>query len=74
VGIDVASRRELIAWRAADTQTICREVGADTLAYNTLEGLTSAVGLPRVCHACFSCRYPFPGLDVEKLESMFGGR
>jgi amidophosphoribosyltransferase len=74
MGIDVASRGELIAWRAAGTQTICREVGADTLAYNTLEGLTSAVGLPRVCHACFSCRYPFPGLDVENLESMFGGR
>jgi len=74
MGIDVASRGELLAWRATDIDTIRREVGADTLAYNTLEGLTSAVGLPKVCHACFSCSYPFPGLDVEKLEEMFGGR
>ena len=74
MGIDVASRRELVAWRATDIDAIRREIGADTLAYNTLEGLTSAVGLPKVCHACFSCRYPFPGLNVENLERMFGGR
>lgn len=74
MGIDVASRGELLAWRAVDTDAIRREVGADTLAYNTLEGLISSVGLPKVCHACFSCSYPFPDLDVEKLEKMFGGR
>lgn len=74
MGIDIASREELLACRAIDTDAISKEVGADTLAYNTLEGLTSAVGLPKVCHACFSCSYPFPGLDAEKLERMFGGR
>lgn len=74
MGIDIASREELIAWRATDIGAICKEIGADTLAYNTLKELISAIGLPSACHACFSCRYPFPGLDVERLERMFGGR
>jgi len=70
MGIDVASRLELAVWRARGIDDIRREIGADSLNYNTLDGLVKAVGLSRVCHACFSCSYPFNGVTMEELEEM----
>ncbi|MEM0000184.1 MAG: amidophosphoribosyltransferase [Desulfurococcaceae archaeon] len=57
MGIDVASTRELIY----DTSggEVAKELGADSVVYNTLDNVVKAVGLPSVCHACFSCNYPF---------------
>ncbi|MCX8185144.1 MAG: amidophosphoribosyltransferase [Sulfolobales archaeon] len=71
MGIDIASRKELLAWGKSSIEDIKNSVGADSLAYNSLKALEQSVNLPRVCHACFSCRYTFPGLAVCDLEKMF---
>jgi amidophosphoribosyltransferase len=60
-GIDMATRQELIAAKL-DVESIRRHIGADTLGYLSLEGVTRAIGLPtaRFCTACFSGDYPIP--------------
>ncbi|MCS7099193.1 MAG: amidophosphoribosyltransferase [Sulfolobales archaeon] len=71
MGIDIASRKELLAWGRSSAENIRDSIGADSLAYNSLKALRRSVDLPRVCHACFSCQYDFPGLSVCELEKMF---
>jgi amidophosphoribosyltransferase len=58
-GIDFASRAELIA-NAGDVESVRRSIGADTLAYVSLEGLIAATEQPknRLCAACFTGDYP----------------
>ncbi len=58
-GIDFASRAELIA-SGMDVEQIRSSIGADSLAYVSLEGLTAASGQApdRLCRACFDGRYP----------------
>lgn len=70
MGIDVASRRELLVWGKAGIEEVRATLEADSLAYNTIKSLELSVGLPRVCHGCFSCVYPFPGIGVCELEGM----
>jgi amidophosphoribosyltransferase len=64
-GIDTPTREELIAstHSVAETQAY---LGADSLAYLSLEGLYAFTGTRRngFCDACFSGRYPVP-LDDE---------
>jgi len=74
MGIDVASRKELLAWSKSSVDEIREALGADSLAYNTIQNLISSVGLPNVCHACFSCSYRFFGFSVDELEKMSSGR
>jgi len=63
-GIDTSSSAELIAARN-DVAAICEAVGADSLAYQTVEGLTEALGYDPgdLCLACFVADYavPVPG-------------
>ncbi|MCL1838837.1 MAG: amidophosphoribosyltransferase [Propionibacteriaceae bacterium] len=58
-GIDFATRAELIA-PGLSVDEICRSIGADTLAYISLEGLVASVGIPqrKLCCACFDGNYP----------------
>jgi amidophosphoribosyltransferase len=58
-GIDFASRAELIA-TGANTEEICRSIGADSLGYVSLDGLVAAtnVAKDRLCRACFDGIYP----------------
>ncbi|HRL48042.1 MAG TPA: amidophosphoribosyltransferase [Propioniciclava sp.] len=60
-GIDFATRAELIA-PGMSTEEICRSIGADSLAYISLEGLVASTGVPkrRLCRACFDGQYPVP--------------
>src|SRR2546430_15055388 len=60
-GIDMASRRELIAAKKSVAE-IQEQIGADSLGYLSLRGVVQAVGMPRdrFCHACFSGDYPIP--------------
>ncbi|MEJ7649324.1 MAG: amidophosphoribosyltransferase [Nakamurella sp.] len=60
-GIDFASRAELIA-AAADVEEVRRSVGADSLAYVSLDALITATEQPakRLCTACFTGEYPIP--------------
>ncbi len=59
MGLDMATRRELIAARF-DPEAIARRIGADSLAYLSLEGMLRAIGVEGLCHACFSGAYPLP--------------
>ncbi|MFA5802883.1 MAG: amidophosphoribosyltransferase, partial [Thermoleophilia bacterium] len=51
-------------------EQIRKQVGADSLAYITLEGLQRAVGMPadRFCRACFTGRYPIDVPDSLKMS------
>jgi amidophosphoribosyltransferase len=60
----MATYRELIANQFEDVESIRAHVGADSLAYLSIEGLLSAVrvAMPQPesghCSACFSGDYP----------------
>ena len=58
-GIDFATKAELIA-NAATIDEIRGHIGADSLAYVSLDGLVAATTLPgeRLCRACFDGSYP----------------
>jgi amidophosphoribosyltransferase len=60
-GIDFASRAELIA-NGLEVDAIRASIGADSLAYVSLDGLTAASAQPAdtLCRACFSGEYPIP--------------
>ncbi|MBI4303534.1 MAG: amidophosphoribosyltransferase [Chloroflexi bacterium] len=69
-GVDMATRRELIA--AQKTVPEIRDfIGADSLGYLSIEGLLKAVALPRetFCLACFTGDYPVPvQIEMDKLS------
>ncbi|MDP9496671.1 MAG: amidophosphoribosyltransferase [Actinomycetota bacterium] len=67
-GIDFASRAELIA-AGMDVEQIRASIGADSLAYVSLEGLTNATqqSADRLCRACFDGRYPIALPQPEAL-------
>jgi amidophosphoribosyltransferase len=58
-GIDFATKAELIA-NGLEVEEIRRSIGADSLAYVSLDGLISATQVPsdRLCSACFTGEYP----------------
>ncbi|WP_405087327.1 amidophosphoribosyltransferase [Microbispora sp. NBC_01389] len=60
-GIDFATRAELIAG-SLSVEEIRSSLGADSLGYISLDGLTRATTLPadRLCRACFTGEYPIP--------------
>lgn len=60
-GIDTSIETELIASRMSVEQ-IREFVGADSLAYLSIEGVLAAIDLPRdrFCFACFDGHYPVP--------------
>lgn len=75
-GIDMATQWELIASKL-EIEEIRRHVGADSLAYLTIEGLMRAVEQPRdsFCTACFTGEYPMPvQLQMDKLVFERRGR
>jgi amidophosphoribosyltransferase len=68
-GVDMATRRELIAAQKTIPE-ICDFIGADTLGYLSLPGLIKSVDLPEktFCTACFTGDYPIPvQLEMDKL-------
>jgi amidophosphoribosyltransferase len=69
MGVDMARDQDLIAARLS-VEEIRRHIGADTLAYISLEGMMKAIGAESgYCNACFTGDYP-TGLDESftKLE------
>ncbi len=60
-GIDFATRAELIA-PGLSVEEICRSIGADSLGYISIEGLTASTGISgrKLCRACFDGVYPVP--------------
>jgi len=73
-GIDFATRAELIAGRMSSAE-ICVSIGADSLGYVSLEGLTDASGLPasQLCRACFDGRYPVAVADGGRGKHALDG-
>ena len=67
-GIDFASPAELIANGLA-VEEIRQSIGADSLAYVTLDELVEATTLPaeKLCRACFDGEYPIDLPDPELL-------
>jgi amidophosphoribosyltransferase len=68
-GVDMATRRELIAAQK-EIPGIAQFIGADTLGYLSIEGLIESVNLPKelFCLACFTGDYPVPvQLEMDKL-------
>jgi amidophosphoribosyltransferase len=69
LGVDMATRRELIAANKS-VEEIRNFIGADSLGYLSVEGLLKSVGMPRdlFCLACFVGDYPMPvQLEMDKL-------
>ncbi len=66
MGIDFPTSSELIASK----QNFEREIGADSLAYLSVEGLLRALGLSRevTCLSCFTGLYPFKIRKEEVRE------
>jgi amidophosphoribosyltransferase len=67
-GIDFATRAELVA-NGLSVDEICASIGADSLAYISLEGLYRATTIPqeKLCSACFTGSYPIDLPDPELL-------
>jgi amidophosphoribosyltransferase len=63
-GIDTPRQDDLLAHRM-DVETMAKHIGADSLAFISMDGLYRAVGeakrdaaMPSFCDACFSGDYP----------------
>ncbi len=76
-GVDTPSRSELSAANHSIAE-ISEIVGADSLAYISLEGLKTAVAgtrkarEPGLCHACFSGEYDIPLGDPGMVDELAG--
>ncbi|MBI4296178.1 MAG: amidophosphoribosyltransferase [Chloroflexi bacterium] len=69
LGVDMATKWELIAAQKSIPE-IKDFIGADSLGYLSIDGLITAVGLPKniFCLACFTGDYPIPvQLEMDKL-------
>ena len=69
-GVDTPSKRQLIAANKS-LDEICEYIGADSLAYLSLEGLKNACGdgeNTTYCTACYTGKYPTEPVDVEEIQ------
>lgn len=57
LGIDTPSKSELIS-STHELEEIRKEIGADSLAFISLEGMLKALGDDAFCKGCFSGEYP----------------
>jgi amidophosphoribosyltransferase len=74
-GIDTPEQSQLLAARHS-VEEMARLIGADTLAFISIEGLYRALGLegrdpaqPHYCDACFTGDYPIPLADQIDNET-----
>ena len=69
-GVDTPSKKELIAANKS-VDEIREYIGADSLAYLSLEGMKEACGegeLTTYCTACYTGKYPTKLVDVEEIQ------
>ena len=69
-GVDTPSKKELIAANKS-VEEIREYIGADSLAYLSLEGLKKACGdgeKTTYCSACYTGTYPTNWVDVEEIQ------
>ncbi len=79
-GVDTPERENLIAAQM-ECDKICAEIGADSLAFVSLDGLYRAVGesgrdaaQPQFCDACFTGDYPIALSDKSKDRRVSHGK
>ncbi|MGB0695488.1 MAG: amidophosphoribosyltransferase [Rhodospirillaceae bacterium] len=75
-GIDTPEKGELMAAQKS-VEEMCTELGADSLAFISIDGLYRAAGhakrnksCPQFCDACFSGDYPIHNEDGEYVKSL----
>jgi amidophosphoribosyltransferase len=70
-GIDMSTREEMIA-HGREIEEIARELGCDSLAYLSLEGVYEAISGSSAshCDACFSGVYPLGDADEETRKGL----
>src|SRR5919204_6299891 len=69
-GVDTPSKRQLIAANKS-VEEIRQFIGADSLAYLSLEGMKSACGegeTATYCTACYTGKYPTDWIDLEEIQ------
>ena len=69
-GVDTPSKKELIAANKS-VEEIRQFIGADSLAYLSVEGLKKACGdgeKTTYCSACYTGAYPTNWVDVEEIQ------
>jgi amidophosphoribosyltransferase len=69
-GVDTPSKKQLIAANKS-VEEIRDYIGADSLAYLSLEGMKQACGESEsltYCTACYTGRYPTQFVDVEEIK------
>jgi len=76
MGVDMASQSELIAAHKS-LDEICEHIGADSLAYLSIDGLMTALQAESgYCNACFTGTYPFntpiPYIELQQKEKFAG--
>jgi amidophosphoribosyltransferase len=74
-GVDTPSKRQLIAANKS-VDEIREYIGADSLAYLSLEGLKRACGEGEhttYCSACYTGEYPTKNIDVEEIAPAMAG-
>ena len=70
-GVDMSAREEMVAHNRT-IEEIAKEIGADSLAYLSMEGVYEAIGTPASvhCDACFTGNYPL-GDDPDDADDKF---
>jgi amidophosphoribosyltransferase len=71
-GVDMSTREEMIAHDRTEAE-VAAELGADSLAYLSLEGVYEAIDGTRDthCDACFSGDYPLAGTHGAQAKDAF---
>ena len=71
-GVDMSSPEEMIA-HGRSVEEVAAEIGADSLAYLSLEGVYEAINGDRAthCDACFSGFYPLSGTTYAQGKDAF---
>ena len=81
-GVDMSTREEMVAHNRT-VDEVAEHVGADSLAYLSLDGVYEAIGTPAEdhCDACFTGRYPLGDngagdgkFALEELTTIPAGR
>lgn len=80
-GVDTSNRKELVA-ADKDAEAIRQWIGADSLAFLSIEGMLEAIGRPAVspsdwqrghCLACFTGEYPTEVYEETEAGPTFNG-
>jgi amidophosphoribosyltransferase len=73
-GVDMSTYGELLGAKMTPEE-ISRWMNADSVNYQTVEGLVEAIGLPQnsLCTACVTGKYPTPGAQrlVDEIRAQF---